>query len=109
MINVNKINFCAGYGDPNRTVRKKYSDYDSINSEMEKYNILNKELQGQISLLQQEIALTIQSYQNSPEQDKNEIEQKINALKEEIDSLKDQIEDNRAKANALWYGFHERL
>ena len=57
----------------------------------------------------QEIALTIQSYQNTPEQDKNEIEQKINALKEEIDSLKDQIEDNRAKANALWYGFHERL
>ena len=109
MINVDKINFCAGYGDPNRTIRKKYSDYDSINSEMEKYNTLNKELQGQISLLQQEITLTIQSYQNSPEQDKNEIEQKINVLKQEIENLKDQIEDNRAKASAIWYGFHERL
>ena len=99
----NKINFCAGYSDPTRTIKKKYTDYESINEE------INRELDNQIQILEVEKALIIQSYQHNPEQSEYQIKERIMMLSAEIDNLKSQIEDNKAQSAALWYGYHERL
>ena len=105
----NRINFCAGYGDPNRTIKKKYSDYASINAEIDRYRLMNKELESQISSLQQEIVFAMDFFQNVKDQDKDEFDQKIEALRQQIEQLQKQIEANKAHSTALWYGYHERL
>ena len=105
----NKINFCAGYSDPTRTIKKKYTDYESINDEISKLTELNKELDNQIQTLEVEKALIIQSYQHNPEQSEHQIRERIMMLTSEIENLKEQIENNKAHSTALWYGYHERL
>ena len=105
----NKINFCASYGDPSRTIKKKYADYNSINEEINKFSEINKELDNQIHMLELEKSLVIQSYQTNPEQSEREIKNKLTMLTLEIEHLKQQIENNRAESSALWYGYHERL
>ena len=105
----NKINFCAGYSDPTRTIKKKYTDYESINEEINKFTEINRELDNQIQILEVEKALIIQSYQHNPEQSEYQIKERIMMLSAEIDNLKSQIEDNKAQSAALWYGYHERL
>ena len=105
----NRINFGAGFDDPTRTIKKKYSDYKSVEKEINRYNALNKELLDQIQALQTEKAFLIQSYQNNPFRSEREVCDKINVLTMAIDDFKQQIEVNKSRSAALWYGYHERL
>ena len=105
----NKINFCAGYGDPNRTIKKKYSDYASINAEIDRYRLLNTELENKASSLKQEVISAVESYQHVKGQDKAKVEKKVEALRQEIAEIEKQIAENKAHSTALWYGYHERL
>ncbi len=104
-----KVNFCAGYGDPSRTMKKKYTDYNSINEEINKYTLANEKINEQINFLQQEIMFMVMAYQNLTDEDKEAVKTKMEIMKEKIEDLKDEIENNRAQSSALWYGYHERL
>lgn len=104
-----KISFCAGYGDPSRTIKKKFMDYNAINDEIQKYTLNNEKINQQISFLKQEIAFMVATYPNLDSEGRESIEQKIDTLKDKIVDLENEIENNRAESSALWYSYHERL
>ena len=103
-----QITFTAGYGDPNRTIQQKYSDYDKIDELMTQLRTENAGLEAQISGLETEKASLITTLNTVPGIDEEAIREKIQNINAQINSLRDKIEENRDTGRKAWYGFHER-
>lgn len=103
-----QINFTAGYGDPTRTIRQKYSDYGKIEQLRSKISIENSHLEQKISELEAQKTSLIESFKNVMGLNKPEIQEKIQKLSNEITTLRDKIDENRELVRQAWYGYHER-
>lgn len=103
-----QITFTAGYGDPTRTIRQKYSDYGKIEQLRSTLGLENAKLEQKISELEAQKTSLIESFKNVTGLNKAEMQEKIQKIKDEIISLQDKIEENRDTVRQAWYGYHER-
>ena len=103
-----QVTFTAGYGDPTRTIRQKYSDYDGIDRMIKRLSNENEKLQEVLSELELKRTSLIQKFQNVVGQNKAEIQEEIQKLAEQINSTKYKIEENKSTITNAWYGYHER-
>ena len=103
-----QVTFTAGYGDPNRTIQQKYSDYDKIDDLMTKLRTENAELEAQINGLEVQKSSLVVTLNNLSGVEEESIREKIRGINEQISSLRDKIEENRDTGRKAWYGFHER-
>ena len=104
-----QITFSAGYGDPNRTIEQKYSDYEKIDHLVNKYNNRNAQLEHAINDLAIQRDSLISTFNNVPGADAEEIQAKIQKLNSEIEAMNQNIEVNKHIITGLWYGYHERV
>lgn len=107
--NMNQVTFTAGYGDPTRTIRQKYSDYGKIDDLISRLRNENSLLEENLSQLEVQRTSLVTKFQNITGLDKTKIQEEIQNLTQKIDSIKNKMEENRDTIRKSWYGFHERL
>ena len=105
---MNQVTFTAGYGDPTRTIRQKYSDYGKLDNVINRLRNENSQLQETLSGLDEQQTALIQKFQNVAGLNKAEIQKKIQELANKIESIKYKIEENKSTITNAWYGYHER-
>ncbi len=105
---MDKVSFQSGYGDVNRTIRKKIADYGEIDKLIKDLGIENNKLTEKIQELKGRIQSWVESCVNVEGMDKAHIQEKIQQAEKEITELENKIEDNKDLMRNTWYGFHER-
>lgn len=98
-----------GYGDPYRTIAKKYADYGAIENTRNTIGKAIEELQSNISELQQRKQSLIHLINNNINANIDDVKIMIENIENNVILKQNEIEQKRAALTKLWYGYHERL
>ena len=109
-----QISFKAGYGDPTRTIWKKYQDFASINAVNTLIGKEIEELQAMINDLILKRDSLIQRFTSNPKPKKElevntDIQSQVEELNDRIKGLKQRIKKKEDSITDLYYSYHERL
>lgn len=104
-----KVSFKGGYGDPYRTIAKKYTDYGAIESTRNTISKAVEELQSQIGDLEQRKQSLIHLINNNINANVDDIKKVIENIENNVILKQNEIQEKRSALINLYYGYHERL